>query len=127
DKVFARKELNGFHGDPKYVANTNACAMFSKLRSSIAGVYAWRAMKASDPVEKKRMIAAADFGFRQAYALCPYSPEAVFRYVNLLMGEARSEDALQVAEAALKVDSKNDQLKSLVQQLRKGKAPRGDK
>jgi len=73
------------------------------------------------------MIEAADFGFRQGYPLCPYSPEAVFRYVNLLMGEARSEDALQVAEAALKVDSKNDQLKSLVQQLRKGKAPRGDK
>ena len=127
DQIFVRRDLSGFKGDPKYVVNTNACAMFSKLRSSIAGVYAWRATEASDPSEKKRMIQAADFGFRQAFALCPYSPEAVFRYVNLLTGEARSEDALRVAEAALRVDSKNVQLKTLVHQLRQGKAPRNDK
>ncbi len=36
----------------------------------------------------KRMIQAADFGFRLAFALCPYSPEAVFRYVNLLTGRS---------------------------------------
>ena len=29
----------------------------------------------------------ADFAFRQAWALCPYSPETVFRYVDLLMSE----------------------------------------
>ncbi len=126
DQVFARRDMSRFKGDVKYVVNTNACAMFSKLRSSIAGIYAWRATGADDPIEKKRMIEAADFGFRQAFALCPYSPEAVFRYVNLLSSKARSEDALRVAEAASNVDPNNAQLKTLVQQLRKGKAPRDD-
>src|SRR5678815_2904776 len=58
-----------------------------------------------------------------AFALCPYSPEAVFRYVNLLIAEARSEDALRVAEAALNVAPKNGQFKGLVQPLRNGKTP----
>ena len=100
--------------------------MFSKLRSSIAGVYAWRATEASEPKENTRMIQAADFGFRQAFALCPYGPEAVFRYVDLLTTETRSEDALRVPEAALRVDAKNVQLKTLVQQLRQGKAARSE-
>ena len=121
EKVYVRKDLSNFRGDPHYVGNTNACAMFSKLRSSIAGVYAWRAAQSTPPDEKKQMVAAADFGFRQAYALCPYSPEAVFRYANLLVGEARPDDALRVAQTALRVVPTNDQMKDLVRQLQKGK------
>jgi hypothetical protein len=120
DKVFLRKDLAGFKGDPKYINNTNACAMFSKLRSSIAGLYAWRANQAaSDSEEKKRMVAAADFGFRQAYALCPYSPEAIFRYVNLLLAESRNADALQIARMSSKIVPENDQVTDLVRRLEK--------
>jgi hypothetical protein len=119
-KIFGRQELSEFRGDPKYVQNTNACAMFSKLRSAIAGVYAWRAAQAPEAAEKKRMIAAADFGFRQAYALCPYSPEAVFRYVSLLEGESRHKDALQVAQTSLRLTPKDERLKDLVSRLQKG-------
>jgi hypothetical protein len=72
------------------------------LRSSIAGIYAWRAQHATDATEKQRMNDAADFAFRQAWVLCPYSPEAVFRYTNLLMSENRFSDALLVAETAAK-------------------------
>jgi hypothetical protein len=124
DKVFARRDLNGYRGNPKYVTNTNACAMFSKLRSSIAGVYVWRANQTSDPAEKKRMVDAADFGFRQAYALCPFSPEALFRYTSLLVDQHRSPDALQIAQASLRLSPENDQVKDLVRHLQKESAER---
>ena len=65
------------------------------------------------------MAEAADLAFRQAYALDPASPEAVFRYVNLLREESRIPDALQVAETALRVVQQNDPLKELVGELRK--------
>ena len=48
---------------------------------------------------------AADFAFRQAWALCPYSQETVYRYVNLLMSEGRIANALLVAETAAKMPS----------------------
>jgi len=35
--------------------------------------------------------------------LCPYSPEAVVRYANLLFSENRFSDALVVAETAAKM------------------------
>ena len=65
---------------------------------------------------------AADFAFRQAWVLCPYSPEAVFRYVNLLMSEGRTDDAVLVAETAGKMPemqgSNGGQMPGLIQQLK---------
>jgi hypothetical protein len=62
---------------------------------------------------------AADFAFRQAWALCPYSPETVVRYVALLTSQNRRADALLVAETAAKMpESKgNEQLRSFVTAL----------
>jgi Flp pilus assembly protein TadD len=96
--------------------------MFSKERSSIAGLYAWRAQHASDAREKERMNEAADFAFRQAFALCPYSPEAVYRYVNLLLAQGRTSDAVLITETASKMPEikgqAGDQLGNLVKQLK---------
>ena len=103
EKVYVKKDFNGFKGDPRFIQSSDSQKMFSKLRSSIAGVYAWRAQHATDASEKQRMNDAADFAFRQAWALCPYSPEAVFRYANLLISENRFSDALLVAETAAKI------------------------
>ena len=103
EKVYAKKDFSGFQGERRFIESSDSQKMFSKLRSSIAGVYAWRAQHATDASEKQRMNDAADFAFRQAWALCPYSPEAVFRYVNLLMSENRFSDALLVAETAAKM------------------------
>jgi len=122
EKIHVKKDLSGFTGDPQFVHNEYSCKMFSKLRSSIAGLYAWRAQHATDPDEKERMNGAADFAFRQAFALCPYSPEAVYRYVNLLLSENRTADAILVAETAAKMpqeqDLKGEQMRSLVTQLK---------
>jgi tetratricopeptide (TPR) repeat protein len=63
------------------------------------------------------MIKEADFAFRQAFAFCPYSPEAVFRYVNLLLSMQRFDDALTVALTCLKLDPYNGQVIDLVNRL----------
>ena len=55
---------------------------------------------ATGATEKERMALEADFSSRQAWALCPGSTEAVFRYVALLMQQERVADALLVAETA---------------------------
>jgi hypothetical protein len=71
---------------------------------------------------------AADFAFRQAFALCPYSPEMVFRSVNLLLSEGRAADALLIAETASKMppmqDSNGEQIQSLVTQLKQFQKPK---
>ena len=121
EKVFGRHDFNGFTGDPRFVENAYSHKMFSKERTSIAGLYAWRAQHSTDAAEKNRMNDEADFAFRQAWALCPYSPEAVFRYVNILESQKRFSDALLVAETAAKMPEMKgrdgDQIRSLVKQL----------
>ena len=120
EKVFLRHDFNGFRGDPAFVENPYAHRKFSKDRSSIAGLYAWRAEHTPDAEEKARMSRAADFAFRQAWALCPDSLEAVFRYVAFLMEENRTSDALIVAEtaAAFRSEPSAPSLDQLVQQLK---------
>jgi hypothetical protein len=88
------------------------------LRSSIGGIYAWRVSNAAKPAEQERMVHAADFAFRQALALCPYSPEAVYRYVNLLLSQNRVSDAILVASTFQKLDLKNASAANLVEQLK---------
>lgn len=123
EKVYLRHNFSGFDGDPRFVQNAYSHTMFSKERSSIAGLYAWRAQHASDATEKERMNNEADFAFRQAWALCPYSPEAVFRFVNLLLSQNRVSDALVVAETAAKFPSTTGidvrQMQNLVDQLKR--------
>ena len=121
EKVYVKKDLNGFTGDKEFAQNEYAQKMFSKERTSIGGLYAWRAQQSTDPAEKQRMNDAADFAFRQAFALCPYSPEAAFRYANLLTSENRNADALLIAQTSADMpqnDGDNGtQIRDLVSQL----------
>ena len=100
ENVFAKKDLNGFAGDPQFVQNDYSCKMFSKERSSIAGLYVWRMNHAGSPGEKERMAGEADFAFRQALALCPYNPEVVNNYEDFLKSQNRDSDAAVVNELA---------------------------
>ena len=96
--------------------------MFSKLRSSLAGLYAWRMQHATGAPEQERMARESDFAFRQAWALCPDSTEAVFGYVALLMEQKRVADALLVAETAAQIPSmqgqEGQQIRALVAHLK---------
>ena len=123
EKTYLRRDFTGFTGDRKFVRDDQAQKAFSKLRSSIGGIYAWRI---TDPnnhnqATQARMIKEADFAFRQAFAFCPYSPEAVFRYVNLLLSLQRFDDALIIASTCLKLDPYNGQVIDLVRRLQEFK------
>ena len=119
-----RHDYSGFQGDLKFVRDDQAQKSFSKLRSSIAGVYAWR-LGSTCPDEYRQktvgatqaLIQETDFAFKQSFAFCPYSPEAVFRYINFLLQYNRMADALLVAQTCLKLDPYNDQVRGLVKQL----------
>lgn len=129
EKVYLRHDFSGFQGDRKFIRDDQGQKAFSKLRSSIGGVYAWRIgpycapeYRPKSPAEVARIYKEADFTFRQAFAFCPYSPEAVFRYINLLIqpppGIApRLADALLVAQTCLKLDPYNGQVIDLVRRL----------
>lgn len=117
--VYIEKDLRNFQGDRKFLRDDNAQKAFSKLRSSIGGVYAWRVNNAKSTAEQQRMIKEADFAFRQAFAYCPYSPEAVFRYAQLLAITGRFADALLIATTAQRLDPFNSSVVGLVEQLKR--------
>jgi tetratricopeptide (TPR) repeat protein len=125
DKVYLQNNFAGFKGDRKFIRDDDGQKAFSKLRSSIAGVYAWRLgpecppeYRQKTPAETQALIRETDFAFKQSFAFCPYSPEAVYRYVNFLLQFNRLDDAIIVAETCLKLDPYNDQVDNLVKQLR---------
>jgi hypothetical protein len=119
DKVYLDKDLAGFKGDTAFARNDAAQKCFSKLRSSIAGMYVWRADHARDANEKTQMQTAAEIAFRQAYAFCPTSPEAVFGYTRLLLELKRSDAAFLVGKTSLRLDPKSRSLQDLVRTLSK--------
>ncbi|HTL15810.1 MAG TPA: M56 family metallopeptidase, partial [Patescibacteria group bacterium] len=93
EAVYVKQDLSSFSGDRAFIRNDYAKRLFSKLRSSIAGVYAWRESHPSNAAEAERLAIEADLAFRQAYVLCPYSPEALFRYTEFLTQHHRNDDA----------------------------------
>ena len=102
----------------QYVRNDAAQKWASKLRSSIAGVYAWRAEHAANETERAAMAREADFALRQAVAVCPYSPEAVFRYTSSLYAQKRVSDAILVTETAAALTPDNVQFRGWLKQLK---------
>ena len=117
-RVYLQNDLTGFKGDADFVKDSEARKAFSKLRSAIAGVYGWRAANAKDAPERERMQTEADFAFRQAFAICPDSPETLFRYVHLLLSQGRRDDAGGLAEIAQKLDPDNAQFRELKTRIR---------
>ena len=125
DRVYLRHDLKGFTGDSRFIQNDYAKKIFSKLRSSIGGLYAWRLGPAAPPeyrpksnAESQALVREADFAFRQAFALCPDSPEALFRFVQLLLQFNRMDDAVLITQAFLKVDPQNRQAQGLLESVK---------
>jgi predicted Zn-dependent protease len=113
-----RHDFSGYKGDRAFARDDQAQKAFSKLRSAIASsIYHWRVANSKSGTEQQRMVKEADFAYRQAYAFCPFSPEAVFHYVQFLMQLQRTDDALLIAKTAAKLDPFNGQLSELVNNL----------
>ena len=136
ERVYMHHDFTGFKGDLKFIRDDQGQKAFSKLRSSIAGVYSWRlGQPPSGGTMPPQYMATganralvereADFAFKQAFAFCPYSPEAVYRYVQLLVNMHRVDDALLVAETAQKLDPYNTQFSYLIGNLNNIKAQSG--
>src|SRR5262249_43636278 len=82
ERTYLRRNFNGFTGDRRFVHDIDAQKSFCKLRTSIAGIYAWRLSRGSPPEfrpksesEFRRLWQEANFAFLQAFAFCPYNPE----------------------------------------------------
>jgi tetratricopeptide (TPR) repeat protein len=134
EKVYMRHDYSGYKGDLKFAHDDEAQKAFSKLRSSIGGIYSWRlgVSPSGGPVppqwiehrepQRTMLLHEANFAFKQAFAYCPYSPEAVYRYIQLLTSlEGRFDDALLIAETCHKLDPENSQVTGLVNNLRQYK------
>lgn len=118
ERAYLRGDLRGYRGDVKFVRDNDGQKAFSKLRNSIAGLYYWRFTTTTNPAERERMARESDFAFKQAFAFCPYSPETVTRYIQLLALLNRMDDALRVAQTLQKFDPDSDFARSIVDQVR---------
>ena len=125
ERVYIRRDYSEFAGDPKFIRDSDAQKAFSKLRSSIGGLYNFRINNASSPTEQANVIKEAEFAFKQAYAFCPYSPEALFRFVQLLSSIGRVDEALLLAQTSYQLDPYNGQIKSLISELARIRSQQG--
>jgi hypothetical protein len=118
-KTYLQKDFAGFKGDVAFAKNEEAQKTFSKLRTAIASVYAWRAEHAKNDDERAAMQKHADLAFRQAFVLCPYSPEVVYRYTKFLSDNRRLDDAIAIAETCERMHrpETEDYIHSLVRSL----------
>jgi tetratricopeptide (TPR) repeat protein len=128
DKVYIQHDYTGFTGNRRYIRDEQAQKSFSKLRTAIGGIYAWRVgqlVGTPTPPEyvatgaaQQRMVKEADFAYRQAFVFCPFSPEITYRYVQFLANvEGRFADAHTVAATCLKFDPNNTDLRRMERQL----------
>jgi tetratricopeptide (TPR) repeat protein len=102
----ARPEFRLMRGDVMVRGDTDAQKTFSKLRSAIGGVFAYR-----------HLVAEAEYAYKQALQLCPESPEANFRLAQLYMELGRPDDALATLQALQKLDPLNGKITSAIQQI----------
>ena len=100
--------------DPELAADSEVRKAYSKMASSQAGL-----------LEQHSQPAAAEQAYQAANAICPSSPEAVFRYVNFLMTQNRPADALQVVQNAVSSAPGNEQFQSLIENLKRSVASGG--
>ncbi|MGP8201399.1 MAG: tetratricopeptide repeat protein, partial [Limisphaerales bacterium] len=124
ENVYLRHYFGGFTGDPRFVRDDDAQKAFSKLRSSIAAsIYQWRSHNSRNAAERERVTREAEFALKQAFAYCPYSPEAVFHLMDLLLNANRIDDALSILKTCHKLDPYNDQINGWIDQLERNKNP----
>jgi len=141
-KTYQRWDLDGFTGDPAFVRDEPAQKSFSKLRTSIADIYRWRidnyklaitkeadAAKRDEMKQKQqRMTREYIFALKQAWAFCPYSPEVLSHFTQLLLSlgfdefkagdkaaaQARRDDAIHLVTTYERFDPESPMIKHLI-------------
>jgi hypothetical protein len=121
ERLYVEVNLEEFKGDQDFAMadrRYSPQSIFSKLRTAQAVLYAWRGKYAATPKERETTAKAADFAFRQAFALCPWAHEAVFRYEEFLKYQNRTEEALLLVEAAAKTNPGDKRLRQRAQEAK---------
>jgi tetratricopeptide (TPR) repeat protein len=124
EDVYLRHDFSHFTGDRAFIRDDDAQKAFSKLRSSIgSSIYLWRARRANPkyPAEQARVTKEAEFALKQAFAYCPYSPEAVFHLMELLLTQNRIDDALAILQTCHKLDPYSGQINEWIDRLSRSK------
>lgn len=103
-----REQTKQLLADAEFMESEYAKKSYSKLVSTQAGL-----------LVERNYPAEAEAAFQMANQLCPYCPEAVFRHVDLLLGQQRIDDAARVVNNAIVADPKNQQFRDLAAQLQK--------
>jgi hypothetical protein len=124
ERVHLRHDYSGFEGDRRFVRDMPAQQAFAKMRSALGGLYTWRLgpdcpaeHRPKPGLESQRLEREAEFAFKQAYAFCPCSPDALYRFANLLAHQWRLDEARLLAATARKLNPDDADLKKLVDQL----------
>jgi hypothetical protein len=123
EKVFLDPNAQAFNGDQTYLRDAQAPQYWSQCRNAIAAYYEWW-IKNSEKSERESLAKEADYAYRQSVALSPYNPTVVWRYVNFLFQNQRTNDAKALIETTLKLnpgkrmDIDSDQLKDALKKLR---------
>ena len=107
DREFWDWYVKRLTSNPKFKRDVVARKTFSKLRSAIAGLYAFR-----------RQFDESEYAFKQAIQLYPLSPEANFRLADIYMQQFRFSDARQVIEQFLVEDPENDKVAEFLEQIK---------
>jgi tetratricopeptide (TPR) repeat protein len=129
EKTYLRHDYSGFTGDRRFIRDDDAQKAFSKLRSSIgSSIYWWRATHPANQAEAQRTLKEAEFSLKQAFAYCPYSPEAVFHLMQLLLDprNPRIDDAISVLKTCHALDPYNGQISEWITSLQNSKQSGGN-
>jgi len=134
ERTYVHNNYKGYTGDRAFVRDDDGQKAFSKLRSSQAGMYAWRLSPQCPPefrqksaASQEALVRETDFAFKQAFTFCPFSPEALYRYVNFLLQYGRFDDAIIIAKTCKKLDPYNESITGLIKQLESYKAQTADR
>ena len=95
----------------RFLRDVVARKTFSKLRSAIAGIYAFR-----------HMFEHAEYAFKQAVSLYPLSPEANFRLADVYMQQRKFGLARQLVEDFLEQDPGNNKVRDFLDQIKQTEA-----
>jgi hypothetical protein len=117
DKIHVRKDFTDFKGDAAFAKNSEEEKAFSKLRTSLAALYVWRARQAKDESERKQLRAAAELAFKQALACYPSMPETVYQYATLMYELHRIDEAILVTKTAMRADPDSKMFDGLLKWL----------
>jgi tetratricopeptide (TPR) repeat protein len=106
DREFWDGLMKQLLAEPGFIDNSWARMTYSKHRSAIGGVYAYR-----------KLTHEAEYAYKQAITLDPSSPEANFRLAQLYTEQNRFDNAIATIKSLQRLDPTNQKLQAAVSQL----------